>query len=136
MIDYKVKQVIVINMGTVPKMRTGKLAAQAAHASMKVLLDCGSVNPWDIFQARITVDMREWINGSFAKIVLGVNSEEDLIKIYETAEQMGLPCAMIVDAGNTEFHGVPTRTAVAIGPARTEEIDKITRDGEVETRLI
>tara|TARA_Y100000310_G_C20530244_1_gene738066 strand:- start:128 stop:259 length:132 start_codon:yes stop_codon:yes gene_type:complete len=43
---------------------------------------------------------------------------------------------MITDAGNTEFGGIPTNTAVAVGPAKSDEIDKITKNGSVETRLI
>ena len=33
---------------------------------------------------------------------------------------------LITDAGHTEFHGVPTRTCLAIGPAWSDEIDAIT----------
>ena len=33
-----------------------------------------------------------------------------------TAEAAGVPCAVIVDAGKTEFHGVPTKTCAAVGP--------------------
>lgn len=43
---------------------------------------------------------------------------------------------MIRDAGKTEFKGVPTRTAVAIGPAPVEAIDLITGpEGQVATKL-
>lgn len=36
------------------------------------------------------------------------------------------PCALIQDHGLTEFGGVPTYTAVAIGPAEDVVIDRIT----------
>lgn len=32
----------------------------------------------------------------------------------------------ITDVGRTEFNGVPTITALAIGPNKSEDIDKIT----------
>jgi len=49
-----------------------------------------------------------------------------LLFIHSAAEIAGLPCSLIQDAGFTEFNGVPTYTAVAIGPAQATEIDKIT----------
>jgi PTH2 family peptidyl-tRNA hydrolase len=33
---------------------------------------------------------------------------------------------LITDAGATEFHGVPTHTCCAVGPAWTDEVDAIT----------
>ena len=51
-------------------------------------------------------------------------------------QQAGLPTALITDGGRTEFHGVPTHTTVAIGPARADQIDQITGpDGAVVTKL-
>jgi PTH2 family peptidyl-tRNA hydrolase len=35
-------------------------------------------------------------------------------------------CALVVDAGATEFHGVPTKTCCAVGPGWTDEVDAIT----------
>ena len=44
--------------------------------------------------------------------------------------------ALVVDAGHTEFHGVPTKTTVAIGPARAEDIDVVTGpEGLIPTKL-
>lgn len=60
------------------------------------------------------------------KIALIPSKEQDLIAAYDRAKMEGLPCAMIVDSGATEFNGVPTRTCCAIGPANAEDIDKIT----------
>ena len=52
------------------------------------------------------------------------------------AQAAGLPCALIRDLGATEFHGVPTHTAIAIGPAEAAEIDRITGpDGVIRTSL-
>jgi PTH2 family peptidyl-tRNA hydrolase len=33
---------------------------------------------------------------------------------------------LIVDAGTTEFHGVPTKTCCAVGPAWADAVDAIT----------
>ena len=37
-----------------------------------------------------------------------------------------MPCALITDAGKTEFHGVATKTCCAVGPAWAEDVDAIT----------
>ena len=70
----------------------------------------------------------EWLNGSFTKIVVYVNSEQELLDIYEKAKDAKLPCSLIQDSGFTEFHGVPTYTAVAVGPWWSEAVDEITGD--------
>jgi len=109
------------------KVRTGKVAAQLAHASMKVFFDkivfCANT---EIKMVNITPEMESWVKGIFTKICVSVDSEQELLYIYEQAQSAGLPCSLIQDAGLTEFDGVPTYTAVAIGPDKSEEIDKIT----------
>jgi PTH2 family peptidyl-tRNA hydrolase len=126
-----IKQVIIIRKDL--NMRKGKMAAQAAHASMKVILDRmikedamdGWVKLWSL-SMNFDSDFYEWLSGSFKKIVVGINSEKELMDLYIEAQIAGLPCALIQDSGLTEFHGDPTYTAMAIGPAKSEEIDKIT----------
>lgn len=121
-----VKQVIVIRKDL--NMRKGKLASQAAHASMAVILNRGGVKhpESDKLVIDMTPDMKTWLTGLFTKICVGVNDEEELLDIHDKAVLSGLPCALIQDAGLTEFDGEPTFTAVAIGPAKSEDIDKIT----------
>jgi len=118
------KQVIILRKDL--KMRKGKMIAQGAHASMKVFFDMGMITR-GILNIDLTEDMQEWVNGIFTKICVSVNSEEELLEIYATAQSVALPCSLIQDAGLTEFDGVPTYTAVAIGPAKNEEIDYVTK---------
>lgn len=59
---------------------------------------------------------------------MAVNSEQELLDIYKRAIDANLPCVLIQDNGLTEFKGLKTYTAVAIGPASDTEIDKITGD--------
>lgn len=121
------KQVIVIRKDL--NMRKGKMIAQGAHASMKVFFDrmaCHDDDSIVIMPEQLTEEMREWMQGSFTKVTLGVNSEEELINVYKSADAVGLPCSIIEDAGKTEFGGIATLTAVAIGPAKSEDIDAIT----------
>jgi PTH2 family peptidyl-tRNA hydrolase len=132
------KQVIVIRKDL--NMRKGKMVAQGAHASMSViadLLESRSIpNDPDsdypdedgLFLSQDTRGynlIREWLDGEFTKICVSVNSEQELINVYEAAKTAGLLCSLIKDAGHTEFKE-PTLTCCAIGPAYSEEIDKIT----------
>ena len=93
----------------------GKLAAQVAHASVESFLKTPEK------------DQKKWIGENQKKIVLKVKSEKDLIEIYEKAKWASLPSVLIRDAGHTQ---VPpgTKTAVGIGPADEEEVDRITGD--------
>ena len=131
-----VKQVIVLR--TDLNMRKGKMAAQAAHASMAVLLDASETTEnGDVIKIRCDDNMMTWLSNSFTKIVLGVASEEELLQCYREARNRGIPCSLITDAGATEFHGVPTNTAIALGPAQSREIDAITGPmGIVKTKLL
>lgn len=110
------------------KMRKGKIAAQCAHGSMAVFF---RRDPDRQGQLVVPLDgpMEHWTRGSFAKIVLSVETEEDLLQVHAEARSSGLPTALITDAGRTEFKGVPTRTVVAVGPAALGEIDRITGPG-------
>lgn len=127
------KQVLIIRRDL--GMRRGKQIAQGAHASMKVLLD---MMPREEDESGMAVTeeryikydkgsaVDDWINGIFTKITVSVDSEEALHSVYQQALRAKLPAAIIQDVGKTEFGGVPTFTAVAIGPAWADEIDPIT----------
>jgi PTH2 family peptidyl-tRNA hydrolase len=67
----------------------------------------------------------EWMRSSFTKITLKVESEEELMEIYEKASRAGLVVHLVIDSGLTEFAG-PTTTCLAIGPHYSERIDPIT----------
>lgn len=118
-----IKQVIVMRHDL--KMRRGKQIAQGAHASMSFL--CRRLQN----QSSVSLDdfsdsERAWLAGSFAKICCRVNSEEELMSIYDNAIAAGLEVHLITDSGKTEFHGQPTRTCLAIGPDEAAKIDAVT----------
>ena len=119
------KQVIVMRKDL--NMRKGKMISQGSHASMKVLLDSMiSVEDGRIFDLPIDSPIKDWIEGIFTKICVSVDSEEELLEIYNKAKDSGLMCSLIQDVGLTEFGGVPTYTCCAIGPNWDTEIDPIT----------
>lgn len=120
------KQVIILRKDL--NMRKGKLVAQGAHASMGAILGQCQV---DSEQKYLLLEMDErtkpWITGRFKKICVYVESEKDLLDIYNQAKEQNLICSLIQDAGLTEFGGVKTYTAVAVGPDYSDKIDKITK---------
>lgn len=127
-----VKQVIVLRKDL--NMRKGKLVAQGAHASLKVFTDQSSFGKHDIplvggvriMRLELWPYAQEWMAGLYTKICLGCESEIEIQTLANQAKDAGLPHALITDAGLTEFAGVPTVTALAIGPWDSDEIDKIT----------
>ena len=133
MVKYS-KQVILVRRDL--KMRRGKECAQVAHASLKVFLDrmYNESKFVRFFPSKKTKTLHyekndavdQWINGSFTKVVLKVDSEEQLLELHNKAKEAGLLTSLIQDSGKTEFKGIPTHTCCAIGPNWSEDIDKIT----------
>lgn len=106
--------------------RTGKYVSQGSHASVGALFSSAIVDG-DYLKIPLHDEfVRSWVLGRFKKITLSVDNEQALLELYEQAKSAGLLCSLIRDAGLTEFNGIPTLTAVGIGPGNPEEIDKIT----------
>ena len=97
------------------KMGKGKLAAQAAHAALSAFTDASK-------KAK-----DRWLSQGQKKIVVRAESASELMELYELARRMGLPCALVHDAGLTQLPA-DTLTGLGIGPAASELIDKLTGD--------
>jgi PTH2 family peptidyl-tRNA hydrolase len=119
------KQVIVMRKDL--NMRKGKLVAQGAHAALGAILGLGER---DGNKLTITLDDRTapWIDGIFKKICVYVESEEALLQVKAKADALGLITCLITDSGLTEFKGVPTNTALAVGPDTYERVDLVCGD--------
>lgn len=128
------KQVIVVRKkypdgnGGTRKLRTGKLIAQACHASLAFLTRKIGKNTGFCEDVYIRDVEKEWMEDSYAKVCVGVDTEEELMEIYEKACEIIQEVHLITDSGRTEFNGVPTKTCLAIGPDYSFLIDKITGD--------
>ena len=109
--DFRYKQCLIIRNDV--KMSCGKRCAQAAHASI------GAYNNAD------KVLQKAWLSEGQKKVVLKANDERTLYELKVIAERAGVSSSLIQDAGMTE---IPpgTITALGLGPARTEDLDKIT----------
>ncbi|MEM3763483.1 MAG: peptidyl-tRNA hydrolase Pth2 [Desulfurococcaceae archaeon] len=108
------KQVIVVR--TDLKMSKGKLAVQVAHASLMAAFEAyHNFREWFI----------EWWREGQKKVVLKVDSEKELLELYNKVLEKRLPVALVADAGLTELPP-GTITALAIGPAPDHRVDEIT----------
>lgn len=141
------KQVIVFRKDLLKgpnAIRKGKFGAQCAHASLGALLTLFSVykqelvrlGTFDVEPGKVQYEynltfgkdsiLNDWLNGKFTKVVVSVDSDEELIALNKALDETYIPHTLITDAGLTEFHGVPTNTCLGIGPYEAEEIDKFT----------
>ena len=122
----RTKQVILIRKDL--KMRRGKEIAQGSHASMEFLVSRLRNNnfPTGFYGLTLHPEEISWIEQGMAKVCLRVESEQELLQFHEKALDGGIKSFLIKDSGRTEFGGVPTYTACAIGPELVDKIDKIT----------
>lgn len=133
---YRSKMMIVMRRDL--KMRKGKIAAQAGHACIDAIIMAlnkeGRVNDFEITDDGIilkdsdksTTPLSDWFKYGCAKICVYVDSEEELMNIADKAKEKGIIAAVITDAGMTEFHGVPTKTCLALEPLPTDVADELT----------
>lgn len=125
------KQVIVIRKDL--HMRRGKEIAQGAHAAMMWLVK--RLHPY--FPGRpdlggmlggFNAAELAWLEERFTKVTCQVDNLDELEAVARKAEEAGVMCYVVQDAGFTEFGDVPTVTALAVGPDTVENVDKVTRD--------
>lgn len=127
--EIEPKQVIVIRKDL--NMSAGKLAAQVAHASLAPIFKMFTKTQTEneiIYQLSLTNKdqaIEDWLSVRFTKVIVYVKSEEALLNVYKKAEEKGLPCALIKDAGFTEF-SEPTFTVVGIGPCYPDDFEGVT----------
>ena len=111
------KQAILIR--TDLDMSKGKIAAQASHAAVDAVIRVLEVDR--LFKSDI---FKSWKRQGMKKVILKVSGKEELFKFKSAAEREGIKVAIIKDAGMTELPP-GTYTALAIGPAREDKVDKV-----------
>lgn len=104
-------------------MPPGKLAAQAAHAHAQTLIAYLLRHPEQAgaFHAAGT---------SGTRIVLLARNESQLLKAFDEAQRLDLPCALFTDSGHflpPHFDGNPIVTGLGLGPASRDVLRPITR---------
>jgi PTH2 family peptidyl-tRNA hydrolase len=124
------------------KIRCGKIASQVAHASLGAILNYVTQKylyeyttpKLDLgYDIRMNINKgkgeptKKWLEGSFTKICVSVNSEQELLDIYNKALESNINVKLIQDNGLTEFGGVKTYTCLALGPDYPEVLDPLTK---------
>ncbi len=106
----KYKQAMVVREDLdLPK---GKLAVQVAHAAVE------SSNNADENL------VEKWREDGGTKIVVKVDNLDELRRVKQHADDVGLATALIKDAGKTVV-SPGTATCIGIGPDSDEKIDKV-----------
>lgn len=70
--------------------------------------------------------LSEWFQYGCAKVCVYVDSEAELLDIARIATEKGILIATITDAGMAEFHGIPTKTCLALEPLPCDIADELT----------
>lgn len=97
------------------------MVSQGAHASLMAYLSAVEKAASPMAQ-----DAYLWLRDfKMTKICVGIDSEAELLDLHIQAVKAGLPCSLVLDAAHTEFKE-PTYTAVCIGPANSDDINKLT----------
>ena len=105
------KQVILVRQDL--KLPKGKMAAQAAHASVEAVLKSDPKT------------VKAWREEGMTKIALKVKDEKELLLYFQHAKDARIVVSLITDAGRTVI-APGTKTCVGIGPDMEDKIDKIT----------
>ena len=133
---YRSKMMIVMRRDL--KMRKGKIAAQAGHACIDAILRAlireDRMNDFEMTAEGLALKnsdkpsspLTDWFAYGCAKVCVYVDSEEALLDVAKKAEERGIIASLITDAGMTEFHGIPTKTCLALEPLPAEIADELT----------
>jgi PTH2 family peptidyl-tRNA hydrolase len=127
----KLKQVIVVRKDL--NMRKGKIASQVAHGVLNVTIKTAikngekfSLNQMGKLETKGETYLGKWLDTSYRKIVLYVESEDELLRLQLKLDSKNIISTLVQDNGLTEFKGVKTYTCIAIEPLPDEIIDEIT----------
>lgn len=110
------KQVVVLRSDL--GMSTGKKISQACHASLGAYEKADESN------------VKSWREQGMKKVVLKVEGEKELVEVFRSAKDMGLPAYLVRDAGKTEI-SQGSKTCLGLGPAEASRIDTVTGELDV-----
>ncbi|GJX63833.1 peptidyl-tRNA hydrolase 2, mitochondrial isoform X1 [Tanacetum coccineum] len=123
-------QVLVVRQDL--KMGQGKIASQCAHAAtglysrlmQRYSIEIGNYQQL-VFRTSHRNLLHRWEHGGQAKIVVTCKNQQEMNKLQEVAEGIGLPTYVVADAGRTQV-SAGSRTVLAIGPGNKSTVDSVT----------
>lgn len=113
-VDQELKLVLVVRQDL--KMGSGKIASQCAHAATGLYAE--------LMQSHRNL-LRQWELCGQPKIVVTCKNQQEMNKLKDTAENIGLPTFVVADAGRTQV-SAGSKTVLAIGPGPKEAMDAVT----------
>jgi peptidyl-tRNA hydrolase len=114
--DEEYKMVILVRNDL--KMTKGKVAAQVGHACVNCALSS---------KKNDSKNFDKWTSSGQAKVVLRVDSEEELFQFKAIADVQRITNSIITDAGRTQI-APGSVTCLGLGPEKVSLLDKITGD--------
>lgn len=105
------------------EMPPGKLSAQTGHAFGDSYCAAEQIDP--VRASRY----RDHAHGG-SKVTLKAKNQQQLIKAFSRARELGIPCALVIDRHHIlppHFDGSPILTALGLGPCTKAEAREITK---------
>ncbi|XP_044472522.1 peptidyl-tRNA hydrolase 2, mitochondrial isoform X2 [Mangifera indica] len=112
--DQDLKMVLVVRQDL--KMGSGKIASQCAHAATGMYAE--------LMQSDRSL-LRQWEQCGQPKIVVTCKNQQEMNKLKEAAENIGLPTFVVADAGRTQV-SAGSKTVLTVGPGPRELVDSVT----------
>ncbi|XP_054788851.1 uncharacterized protein LOC129294471 [Prosopis cineraria] len=112
--DQELKMVLVVRQDL--KMKSGKIASQCAHAATGMYAE--------LMHSHRSL-LRQWEQLGQPKIVLTCKNQQEMNKLKEAAESIGLPTFVVADAGRTQV-AAGSKTVLAVGPGPKAYVDSVT----------
>ncbi|XP_057738878.1 uncharacterized protein LOC130955896 [Arachis stenosperma] len=112
--DQDLKMVLVVRQDL--KMKSGKIASQCAHAATGMYAEL-------IHSDRSL--LRQWESCGQPKIVVTCRNQQEMNKLKDTADSIGLPTFAVADAGRTQV-SAGSKTVLAVGPGPKSYVDSVT----------
>lgn len=112
--DQELKMVLVVRQDL--KMKSGKIASQCAHAATGMYAE--------LMRSNRSL-LRQWEQCGQPKIVVTCKNQQEMNKLTEAAESIGLPTFVVADAGRTQV-SAGSKTVLAVGPGPKAILDSVT----------
>jgi len=112
--DESYKMIILVRNDL--KMTKGKIAAQVGHAAVNCAFSS---------KKKDSKNFDRWYSEGQTKVVLRVDSEEELYQYKAIVDAQGINNSLIRDAGRTQIEPGSV-TCLGVGPDKTSLLDKIT----------
>ncbi|GMY17572.1 peptidyl-tRNA hydrolase 2, mitochondrial isoform X3 [Fagus crenata] len=112
--DKELKMVLVVRNDL--KMKSGKIASQCAHAATGMYAE--------LMHSHRSL-LRQWEQCGQPKIVVTCKNQQEMNKLKEAAENIGLPTFVVADAGRTQVLA-GSKTVLAVGPGPKASVDSVT----------